>query len=279
MFHNKARRISLFLAILGLSLFLDSQAHAHEFWIEPLAFHVAKTEKIRANIRVGQRFKGNAQAYIPDNFRAFSITNRANTRAVTSRVGDLPALDETPIRDGLHILSYRSTATKLVYANYPKFESFVRKHSLDWVLRQHAKRSLSTEAVVEAYWRYAKSLVSVGTGAGSDRIVGLPFEWVVETNPYLPKANGKRIRAKLYWQGKPLANAQVVVFRRAKGETSRSVLRTNSRGRVTIRQSKGGRFLINAVQMTEARSATARRTGAVWESYWASTTYELPIVP
>ena len=54
-------------------------------------------------------------------------------------------------------------------------------------------------------------------------------------------------------------------------------LHTDEEGRVEIPRANGGIFLINAVRMIQPNEETAQQTGAVWESLWASTTYEIVI--
>jgi len=59
------------------------------------------------------------------------------------------------------------------------------------------------------------------------------------------------------------------------GQFIRTSLSTDEHGRVEIPQANGGAFLINAVQMIEPSEKVRNETGAVWESLWASVTYEL----
>lgn len=264
--------------VLWLLLFW-SGAHAHEFWIEPTRFKITDADKIVANIRVGQYFKGNDYTFVPDKFVAFSITDSSGKRAVSGRLGDLPAVNEAPLRPGLQILTYHSTPTTLQYSDFEKFARFARKEGIAWVVDAHKRRGLPANSFTEAYTRYAKSLVQVGDVAGEDQPVGMPFELVAETNPYTAQP-ADDIWVKLLWRGQALADAQISVFRKPEGcQAGKSLVFTDADGRASIPRGAGGRFLLNAVHMIEPSAETASSNGAVWHSLWASLVFELPEVP
>ena len=254
-----------------------SQANAHEMWIEPLNFTVKLDKKVFADEKVGQNFKGNSYSYLASSYDRFDITEAGKTRPIKSRLGDKPALQETVSKDGLLILSAISSGSELVYDTQQKFETFIKSERLDWVFEEHKKRGLPAKGFKEIFIRYPKSLVKVGTGKGKDKRLDLPFEWVLETNPY---TSDKAIKAKLYWQGKELANSPVNVFNRSKTDKKskdmiKTELLTDAKGRIEIPRARGGLFLINSVKMIEPSKNTSLKTDAVWESHWASMTYEI----
>ena len=117
-----------------------------------------------------------------------------------------------------------------------------------------------------------KSLVKVGHGKGQDKVFGLPFEWVVETNPYTTSSSN--ITARLLWQGKAFSNAHVSIFNKIDNQLIKTELTTDKEGRIAIPRAKGGVFLINAVNMVEPSEKVKVDTSAVWESIWTSLTYE-----
>ena len=254
-------------------LISSSQLVAHEFWLEPINYRINANEKLRAHEKVGQDFKGNKYSYLSSSYKSLDLTMGENTRSIKSRLGDLPAVSELVEEEGLAILSAVTTPSTVTYETWEKFSTFINNKELTWVFDEHKKRNLPENNFVESYRRYAKSLVKVGHGKGNDRALGLLFEWVVETNPYVDE--GENIKAQLLWQGKPHANAHVSIFNRIGDEFIKTSLTTDSEGRVEIPRSKGGKFMINAVQMVEASKETTKETGAVWDSRWASVTYEL----
>ncbi len=272
----KVRRAYRHTHLLCLSFLFPAYTSAHEFWIEPTHFEISTTEKLVANLNVGQHFKGNPQSFIPDKFVELSITDSRGNRAVSGRLGELPAVNVPVQRAGLHILTYQSRPQSAVYEDFAKFERFATKEGNAWVLDEHKRRGLSRRNVTEAYTRYAKALVQVGDAAGADRIMGMPLELVLETNPYAD-STGEDVAVTLLWQGKGLASAQISVFRKYGGcDATRSTVATDDNGRALVPRSDGGRFLLNAVHVIEPTPRTLEDINAVWESLWASTTFELP---
>jgi len=254
-----------------LLLVLSSQLFAHEFWFEPLSFKIEANKKLKAHEKVGQDFKGNQYVYLASSYQFLNITQGDKSRAVKSRLGDLPAINELVEKEGLVILSAETTPSDVTYETWDKFSSFIKNQGLDWVLAKHKARKLPEKNFVESYRRFAKSLIKVGHGKGHDRALGLGFEWVVETNPYTSKEGA--IKAQLLWRGQPHAQAHVSVFNRYEGKLIKTELTTDSEGRVEIPRANGGLFLINAVQMIEAPMTMVKEREAVWESHWASMTY------
>jgi uncharacterized GH25 family protein len=256
-------------------LILSSQLAAHEFWLEPISFEINVGEKLRAHEKVGQDFKGNKYSYLDSSYVSLDLTLGDKTHAVKSRLGDLPAVSELVEEEGLAILSAVTTPSIVTYETWEKFVNFINNKELLWVIDEHKKRNLPEKNFSESYRRYGKSVVKVGHGKGNDRALGLLFEWVLETNPYTT-TNGD-IKAQLLWQGKPYANAHVSVFNRIGNELIKTDLHTDSEGRVEIPRAKGGKFMINAVKMITATEEITKETGAVWDSRWASITFELPL--
>jgi len=258
---------------------LSGQALSHEFWLEPVNYHVKSGELIKVHEKVGQDFKGNQYVYLPSSYQFLNQTMGDKTVAVKSKLGDLPAVNEVVEGEGLLILSAETTPLDVTYEKWQKFESFIKNKGLDWVLVKHKERKLAEKNFVESYRRFAKTLIKVGHGKGSDHALGLGFEWVVETNPYTTKEGP--IKAQLLWNGKPHPDAHVGIFNRRpssgknQSELIKSELTTDGEGKIEIPRAKGGSFLINAVQMIEAPEKMAKERNAVWESHWASVTYYL----
>jgi len=271
----------IFSALIVLAL--SGQAFSHEFWLEPVNYHVKAGEPIKVHEKVGQDFKGNQYVYLPSSYQFLNLTMGGETIAAKSKLGDLPAVNEVAEGEGLLILSAETTPLDVTYESWQKFESFIKHKGLDWVLAKHKARKLPEKNFVESYRRFAKTLIKVGNGEGNDRALGLGFEWVVETNPYTTKAGP--IKAQLLWKGKPHPHAHVGIFNRRTGsdknqsELIKSEMTTDAEGRVEIPRAKGGSFLINAVQMIEAPEKMAKERNAVWESHWASVTYYLEPQP
>lgn len=279
-------RYHYFKAILFLCLpfVISKPNHAHEMWIEPLSFEIKAGGRLLAHEKVGQQFKGNSYAYLKSSFQSFDITHNGTTRPINSRLGNKPVVNEVIEEPGLLVISAASSGSTLTYNESAKFERFLQQEGLEWVKEAHKKRGLPETGFSEIFIRFPKALVKVGEGKGQDTRLGLPFEWLVETNPYTTKFDDENsgVKLQLLWQGEPLADTHVNVFNKPnhfskKAETKLTVLRTDTDGRVVVPAGDGGMFLINAVKMNEASPETTKESGAVWVSLWASLTYALPV--
>ena len=274
---------SIFLLLYLISLCLTSlwatQLNAHEMWIEPIKYQVNKNDTIYAHEKVGEDFKGNQYSYLNTSYEKLELTVNNKTRSVKSRIGDMPAIHERAKEEGLTILSAVTTVSDVKYKKWEKFENFIKSKKLDWVLKKHKKRGLPENNIIEAYRRFSKAFVKVGEGKGADKLLGMRLEWLIETNPYDASQiiDTGAVKARLLWEGKPYKHAHVTVFNKIENKMIQTDLLTNKNGVVNIPIKKGGEFLINAVQMLEPSAKIKKETGAVWESLWASITYNIQI--
>lgn len=252
-----------------------SPAAAHEFWIDPLDYSVDVGGEIEARLINGSDFKGVTYPYIDAWFERFELVTRAGAAPVEGRNGDNPAVSQKAETGGLHVLVYDGTMNRLTYDDWETFKTFVTSKKLDWVLAEHDKRGLPRDKVKEAYYRYPKALVKVGSGAGRDKLDGLLFEFVAETNPYSDAAKDG-VRVRLFYDGEPYPGADVQIFHFPNGaeEAVKDHATTDATGRAFIPAFDGGRFLINATMIRDPRPE-GEAWGAMWESIWATMTYEL----
>ena len=268
---------SRFLLAFILGAFSTSTALGHEFWIDPAEFSIDPGEELVADIRVGENFEGAGYSYLPRNFRLFEIAQGDARTAVEGRMGDRPALAQVVSQEGLAVVLHVTTDSSLTYKEFVKFEDFVRHKDELWTLQAHTARGLPDAGFGEAYSRYAKSLVAVGNGAGSDRAYGLEVELVALTNPYTDDLTGGFTVQSLY-QGQPRTNSQVEVFARAPGGAVMvSTVRTDAKGIAQVPVLPGHVYMLDAVVLREPRPELAE-TSVVWESLWANLTFAVPPV-
>jgi len=249
-------------------------ARAHEFWIEPLTFTPPSGKAIAAHNRLGQMLKGDVGPYLESLFHEFTLTDQDGTRKVLGRIGDRPALNMEPRRDGLHIAAYESTPSVLRYRDPEKFADFVKAEGFAWAVDAHKQRGLPKKDFKEAYTRFAKSLIAVGNGAGKDQALGLRIELIALTNPYLKKGP---LQVQVLFEKAPLADVQISIFRRdTEDNVTRETLRTDREGRAIIPDKDATITLLSAVHMVEPNEDLATRKEVVWHSLWASLTYGAP---
>ncbi|MGO4916890.1 DUF4198 domain-containing protein [Pseudogemmobacter sp. W21_MBD1_M6] len=266
------RSLTICLA-LGLTA---SPTLSHEFWLDPTDFQVETGQKIVADIKVGQDFKGGTYSYMPRAFVRFDIAAGDAMAPVEGRMGNIPAVDTAPLADGLNILVHQTTDTVLTYTEWEKFTGFVKHKDFKGVLERHAERGLAEEKFKEVYSRYAKSLVAVGDGKGTDRTFGMETEIVALANPYTDDLSAG-LPVKVLYQGMPRADAQVEIFdRNANAEVVTTTTRTDSQGIAMIPVLAGHTYMVDAVVLREPDAAKAEQTQALWESLWANLTFAVP---
>ena len=250
---------------------------AHEFWIEPIRFIVKKTEKISANIRVGQMMRGATYGYYPNNFNRFEVKTNTNLYPLIGRLGDKPAIILSPQGNSLVTIIHETTNSTVSYNSWTKFEDFLTEKSLLKVKDVHIKNKYPKIGFKEIYSRYAKALIGSGNSVGIDQRVGLEIELVLLKNPYLDDlSNGLTI--ELFYQGVLRAKTQIEIFMRGPDKVvHRSTLFTNEDGQVTFKTVPERDYMINSVVMrTPKETQNTIKKSRLWESLWASTTFRTP---
>lgn len=250
---------------------------AHEVWMEPDAWVTSPDQPLRAKLVNGEFFNGIQLIWNDNAFVRAERWDQTGMRPITGRLGDMPALATPAAPDGLTTLLYQSTPNTVTYTDYAKFASFVTEKGHAAVLERHAARQLPAAPIIEAYSRYAKTLIAVGSGQGGDAPRGLEIEIVALTNPYTAPASDP-LRFQVLYQGAPLAGNRVTVFAKAAdGTVTLTEQDTDAAGTVAFVAAPGTTYLIDAVMLREpARALVAATRGAVWESLWASLTFQAP---
>lgn len=271
-----SRLFSIVKSVLTLGFLTASMgAHAHEFWIEPHEYRIEAGSALVADVRVGQEFIGNPQAFIPSQMNTFNITDANGTREVNGRIGDLPAVNMVLEQSGLNILNLFSTTSVLTWDEFEKFEDFVSLHGLEWVLESHTERGLPETGYKEAYTRFVKALVAVGNGAGQDSFTGMFFELVAGANPYVDDVSGG-MPITILFKGQPLPDMQVdLFFKDFEGELTRLSVMSDSDGRALVPNLGAGEYMVNVVHMIIPFEEDIERTGVVWHSLWGAITYAI----
>lgn len=263
------------LLALAASLGLAAPAFAHEFWIAPRAYTVAPGDPVIADLRVGSEFVGTAQSYFPQRFERFEVRMGETTRPVEGRLGDIPAMDMALAGTGLAVIVHQTAPLTLQYETRDLFEQFVAHKDLGDVLARHAARGLPELEFREAYSRYAKALVAVGAGQGTDRETGLLTEIVALANPYTDDLSGG-LAVRVLYHGTPRADAQVELFARdADGNIAITYHRTDAEGRAVLPVAPATEYLVDAVVMEDTGNDDPK-AGPVWHSAWASLTFRTP---
>lgn len=258
-----------------LGLVLGGTVQAHELFLQPQSYQLDMGQTIEAEVVVGEEFDGGRSMYNPNAFRRFDLIVGDAVAPIEGRLGDLPAVSVEAGQDGLHVLLFESTDKRLTYKEFEKFQRFVAHKDLAGALDDHAARGLSTEEFVEAYSRYAKSLIAVGEGAGADRRFGLETEIVALANPYTA-ALTDGLPVQVFYQDAPRPDVQVELFEKLGDAVEISLHRTDADGIALLPVKSGAIYMVDAVVLRVPSDALAEETGAVWETLWANLTFAVP---
>lgn len=248
-----------------------SPVTAHEFWIEPHDFSVDANTQIQADLRVGQDFKGDAFPFIPSRFAAFKSYDSLGEKDVDGVTGNLPALAMTPRTEGLSIFTYVSAGERIRFREWDKFAAYLELEGLTSIPARHDARGLDRDDIRELYTRCAKTLVSVGEDTTEqDRATGMRLELVAGDNP-MKLTPGADMSFTLLWEGEPLADTQVALFKKGENPDSatRTLTRTDENGQARFTLPATGTYMAASVHMIEAPADR----NADWDSYWASLTF------
>ncbi len=255
--------------IVSFVMLMALPVAAHEFWLEPDAYRVPVGAKVTAKAVNGENFEGVEYSYSERGYSRSGVVLGGNMLKVRGENGQRPAMQMPGAAEGLHVLFHASPASKIVYDDMAKFTKFLEGKKLEGILPQHAAKGFPTEKIAEGYYRFAKALVAVGNGAGSDKAVGMPFELVALTNPY---TKAGPVDFQLIFNGAPAVKAPVFVFVKTGAGVKKIWLETNASGLVSVPRETGA-FMVNAVKIVESGPQLKERMGAVWTTLWASHVY------
>jgi uncharacterized GH25 family protein len=253
-----------FIAIFLLYFAAATEVSAHDFWIEPSSFRPAPGARVALALRVGESWKGEPVPYQADRVVLFTSST---SRSKNDLEGFLPIE-----RPGLHVVAYQGKHNEIRFEDFALFEKYLREEGLEHARERSRRLFEAKKSLLEHYTRYAKTLVGAGGGAGTaDRVAGLPFELIPENNPY---AGERTMTVRLLYRGKPLAGVLAIASRK-ESPAEKLRVRTGKDGRASFQLERAGVWLINAVHLVPAAPAS----GADWESFWASLTFERPDLP
>ncbi len=264
-----SRRFVIALAAVG-GVLVTCPLLAHDFWLEPSVFRLEPGASVELRLRVGEHFVGDALPRHPAMLAQFVAAGPDGVRPVPGQDGKDPAGVLRIEQPGLVVVGYRSRHS-VVEQKPEAFDAYLAEEGLDRITAIRATQKPPVGMVRELFSRCAKALLVAGPGPGSghDRVLGFTLELVPEKNPYAMRV-GAALPVRLLYNGQPLAGALVVAMNR--GDPATKVrARSGADGRVSLRLSREGAWLIKAVHMSPA----AAGSGAHWESLWASLTFEL----
>lgn len=259
-------RAMIVAAIIGAS----SAAQAHDFWIEPATFGVDVGQHVGVVLCEGDAFEGRAMPRDAARIVEFVARGPAGELPIVGREGRELAGIARLAGPGVYVLGYRSSPSVKEIEAGP-FQRYLLEKGLERIVELRLQRGTTDEPAREAYSRYSKSLLRVGDSVSfaDAQLLGFRLELVPEFPPYEPPSRTDR-SFRLLFEGQPLQGALVTATPRSDPRLVQQA-RTDADGRVRYTMRHAGEWLLTAVHMVEA----APGSGAQWESFWGSLTFEL----
>lgn len=260
----------------GVLIGVPRVAAAHDFWLVPIAFHVAPGDTLRVLGQTGMAFPSSVAAVDP-------------ARVADARILDAErqvVLDDLTIRDSSLVLRHvpraagqRIIALRTKWRHVPESaESFMRYLDLEGAgtLRERYLHEglLPSDSLVRRYAKYAKALIEVGSGPRAfDAIAGHPLEFVHLDDPSAA-GRGDRLRLRLLFRNAPLAEA--IVYAGAApardGENeSHTQLVTNARGEVSIPITREAIWNVRSLHIVPSDAGE----DADWDVHWVSAVFSV----
>ena len=264
-FINKLIFIIILSSISKISL-------SHEFWIDPVKYHLKNNEIINAGVFIGDSFEGTQIGFSKKYFKNLNLFSKDKKKKIKGRMGDFPALNIKEIFSGLNIIQVESKMNYIDYKGLLKFEVFSRKKGYRNLVDIH-KENNYPDNFVESYKRYAKSMVSVDNFDGNDVDTNMELELIFLDNPLKNLNESKRVL--LEYQNKILADHQVLIMSVKGDNFKKEFLKTNNEGYFEFFFKKGTKYLIDSVVIIEG-SNKKKDNYAKWHSLWASYTLKTP---
>lgn len=210
-------RILVLSAIIGMAF--AQPATAHDFWLQPSAFHAVQGQPVSVRLLIGDPEK---VEHWETEWRKIVTFQDFGPSATVDLLATLVPLESAPLTidrvdarvtlasPGTHLLAF---ASNHAVSDLPAeaFNAYAEHEGLALPLaKRQAEGRLSTNGR-ELYSRRAKALIQIGPlpTANVTVPIGQTLEIVPDTNPYALKP-GEPLRVRIWLHGKPLAGASVV---------------------------------------------------------------------
>ena len=265
-------------ALLSLSLCAPGMAIAHQYWLAPSSYAVAAGRPVDLGAIAGTGFRGERKPWSPPlavRFVARTAREVDLTRAASP--GNLVWARFAPSDAGGAMIAFQSTFTPIQLPP-ALFNAYLEEEGLTGPLTARHGAASQTPGR-ERYRRCAKTWLTGADAGRATQAIGLPLEIV----PLGIPGSDPVLRARVLWNGKPIAGALVKGWRAPitssgepqDGETRDSVAVawrgvTDGQGAISIPAREAGEWLVSSVHM----EPSADPHEADWESTWASLTFE-----
>lgn len=286
-------KTALQLITITLSLLTAGLAGAHDIWLFPERFTLAKGDTLIVHQLVGPEL--NAEALQSDGVQELPLLRSMTSRfELITPEGSFDLLSELPDMrtqpevkpvlnrkldfEGLAVVTMEhdfiyhelSGEQFLQYLEHEEFKLEAFQGHIGFRPKQR-----------ERYARYLKTLVQVAEVAKADlhkQVLGQKIEIVLLQNPYLLDP-GDHLDVQVLFEGEPLRDRLVRAYNSdGTGPVWKSKARTDAGGIARFSLDRGGFWLFRLVHLRPCIERSESDVGCSfvdWESYWASYSFEL----
>ena len=266
---NNIYKTLLFILIFSSTL---KNGFSHEFWIDPINYHLENSNKINAKLLIGENFQGSQFPYSKKEYGTINLYSGKKKTKIKGRLGDMPAINTNKGEKGINILQVISGMNYVDYKGLLKFDIFSRKKGYRNLAEEHQKNNFPVN-FVESYKRYAKSIVSIDNYEGSDVDTGMQLEIIFLDNPLIELNKSKKIL--LEYKNKILQDHQISIMSLIDNNLKVDYFRTNKQGLINYQFKENTKYLIDSVVVIKG-SNKKKDNYAKWHSLWASYTLKTP---
>jgi uncharacterized GH25 family protein len=260
------------LPLLG-AWFLATLASAHDHWIAPSSFAPVAGARVDVELRIGHADSPELQVRDPRRIVRFE-----SFRGLAGEPGKVLGLDgKSPAgllrlkEAGTYLVAYQSDHA-YVELEPAKYAEYLKLEGLDDVAAERVRRGELELPGRDSYARYDKCLVTVGAAdpAGFERVLGLPFELVLETDPRALAADDE-LAVRLLFEGRPLADRQIKLVALSAPHTI-TLARTDTTGHARFPSPRPGPHALFAVH--QRRTTLDQALPGDWQGFFASFSFE-----
>ena len=252
--------------------FLVPRASAHEFWLQPSSYQPQPNSVVRLSLHPGARFAGRTVPYDADRIEKFFVLGPDGEEGrVAGRSGGTEEFARVT-SPGSYIVSYRSTRA-LNEMTPTAFDAYLLEEGLASIVEDRKRRNEQDDPGREAFSRCAKALLTVGGAELRDQRLGLPVEIVLDARQAVTGLTQAPLVARVFYDSRPLSGTRVVAVSQSHPENL-IIGSTDEQGRVSFTLPHPGIWMLTTIHMVRA----PEELDADWESFWASSTFEIPQV-
>lgn len=254
-------------------------ATAHDFWLVPDAFQLARGGTITVEGRTSSNFPASLSAVTTDRIASAEVIGAAGRERI-GVVGQGPSvlrLRHRPAAPGQYVVAVQ-LHPRSVRESAAGFRHYLDVEGAPDALARVDREGLlaGRDSVTRRYAKYAKTIVEVGEGARAwSSEAGHPLEFVPASDPSRWRA-GDTATVVLRYRGAPLPGIRVHVDHAtwpameavaARQVTPRTMeLRTDAAGQVRVPLERAGLWSARTIHVVQA----APGSGADWDTHWAT---------